>query len=77
MNYCIVDENGIITNIIVCDDDATAEKMCAVKGYAMARIGELYDPYNYHALTEANSRISELELLINNLISASSSKTDK
>lgn len=77
MNYCILDENGIITNIIVCDDDATAERMGAVKGYDMARIGELYDPYNYHALTEANSRISELELLINNLISASSSKTDK
>ena len=67
MNYCIVDENGIITNIIVCADDETAKSLGAVKGYDMARIGDLYDPYNYHALVEANDKIAELNTLENML----------
>lgn len=67
MNYCIVDENGIITNIIVCGDDETAKMLGAVKGYDLARIGDLYDPYNYHALIEANNKIAELNILVNTL----------
>lgn len=67
MNYCIVDENNIITNIIVCGDDETAKTLGAVKGYDMARIGDLYDPYNYHALAEANQKIYELNTLVNTL----------
>lgn len=67
MNYCIVDENGIIANIIVCADDETAKMLGAIKGYDMARIGDLYDPYNYHALAEANQKIYELNTLVNTL----------
>ena len=67
MNYCIVDENNIITNIIVCADDETAKSLGAVKGYDMARIGDLYDPYNYHALAELKKKVNEQEILINTL----------
>lgn len=67
MNYCIIDENNIITNIIVCVDDETAKMLGAVKGYDLARIGDLYDPYNYHALAEANNKIAELNMLVNTL----------
>lgn len=67
MNYCIVDENNIITNIIVCGDDETAKMLGAVKGYDLARIGDIYDPYNYHALAEANNKIAELNMLVNTL----------
>lgn len=67
MNYCIVDENGIITNIIVCGDDETAKMLGAVKGYDLARIGDRYDPYNYYALAEANQKIYELNTLVNTL----------
>ena len=67
MNYCIVDENNIITNIIVCADDETAKSLGAVKGYDMARIGSQYDPYNYHALDELKKKVNEQEILINTL----------
>ena len=67
MNYCIVDENGIITNIIVCADDETAKSLGAVKGYDMARIGSQYDPYNYYALEELKKKVNEQEILINTL----------
>lgn len=67
MNYCIVDENNVITNIIVCADDETAKMLGAVKGYDMARIGDRYDPYNYYALAEANDKIAELNTLVNML----------
>ena len=40
MNYCIV-EDGIIVNIIVCEDDATAELFGAVASYEGARIGDV------------------------------------
>ena len=67
MNYCIVDENGIITNIIICEDDETAKSLGAVAGYPSATIGSQYDPYNYHALAEANNKIAELNMLVNTL----------
>ena len=67
MNYCIIDENNIITNIIVCGDDETAKMLGAVKGYDLAQIGDIYDPYNYHALAEANNKIAELNMLVNTL----------
>lgn len=44
MDYCIVNSDGIIVNIIVCEDDATAEAFGAVESYAGARIGEQYEP---------------------------------
>ena len=67
MNYCIIDENGIITNIIVCADDETAKSLGAVAGYPSAVIGDLYDPYNYYALDELKKKVNEQEILINTL----------
>ena len=67
MNYCIVDENGIITNIIVCADDETAKSLGAVAGYPSAVIGDRYDPYNYYALDELKKKVNEQEILINTL----------
>lgn len=43
MTYLIV-EDGIITNIIVCEDDATAADFGAVPAYDGASIGAAYDP---------------------------------
>ena len=43
MDYCIVNSEGIIVNIIVCEDAATAEAFGAVASYAGARIGEKYE----------------------------------
>lgn len=43
MDYLIVSDN-IITNIIVCADDATAASFGAVPSYDGARIGDPYDP---------------------------------
>lgn len=43
MNYCIV-KDGVIVNIIVCDDVITAEKFGAVPSYDGANIGAAYNP---------------------------------
>lgn len=43
MDYLIITDN-IITNIIVCADDATAAQFGASPSYDGARIGEPYDP---------------------------------
>ena len=64
MNYCIVDENGIITNIIICEDDETAKSLGAVVGYPSASIGSKYDPYNYYALQELRQKVADQEELI-------------
>ena len=64
MNYCIVDENGIITNIIICEDDETAKSLGAVVGYPSATIGSQYDPYNYYALQELRQKVADQEELI-------------
>ena len=44
MNYCIVNADGIIENIIVCEDDAAAAMFGAVPSYDGASIGAAYDP---------------------------------
>ena len=44
MNYCIVNTNNIIENIIVCEDEATAAEFGAVPSYDGASIGAAYDP---------------------------------
>ena len=67
MNYCIVDENGIMTNIIIGEDDETAKSLGAVAGYPSAVIGSKYDPYNYYALDELKKKVNEQEILINTL----------
>lgn len=43
MDYLILTDN-VITNIIVCDDDATATSLGAVPSYDGARIGDAYNP---------------------------------
>ena len=43
MNYLIV-KDGIISNIIVCENDEIAAKFNAVKSYNGARIGDVYAP---------------------------------
>ena len=43
MDYLLITDN-IITNIIVCADDATAASFGAVPSYDGARIGDPYDP---------------------------------
>lgn len=56
MDYLIVSDD-IITNIIVCADDATAASFGAVPSYDGARIG---DPYNPPASeTDKNARIAQ------------------
>lgn len=44
MDYCIVNSEGIIVNIIVCEDAATAAEFGAVESYEGAHIGGQYDP---------------------------------
>ena len=44
MNYCILNDDNIIENVIVCDDDVTAAEFGAVQSYDGAVIGQSYDP---------------------------------
>lgn len=44
MNYCIVNADGIIENIIVCEDDAIASALGAMPYYDGATIGTVYAP---------------------------------
>ena len=44
MNYCILNDKKTIENMIVCEDDATAELFGAVPAYEGARIGDPYAP---------------------------------
>lgn len=44
MDYCILDSDNLITNIIVCVDDTTAAEFGAVPSYDGARIGAAYEP---------------------------------
>ena len=63
MKYCIV-ENGIVTNIILCDDEESANKLGAVTYYDGAKIGSKYDPYNYYAVQELRQKVADQEELI-------------
>ena len=44
MNYCIVNADGIIENIIVCESDEVAAQFGAVASYDGAAIGAAYSP---------------------------------
>lgn len=44
MNYCIVNPDGIIENIIVCESDEVAAQFGAVASYDGAAIGAAYSP---------------------------------
>lgn len=43
MNYCIVDDNNIITNIIICEEEK-AKNFNALPSYEEANIGQKYVP---------------------------------
>lgn len=43
MDFCIV-QNGMIANMIICENDEIAEEFGAVPSYEGARIGDTYDP---------------------------------
>ena len=59
MNYCIVNPDGIIENIIVCESDEVAAQFGAVDFYDGAAIGEAYSPPPPPPTTEA--RVAALE----------------
>lgn len=59
MNYCIVNADGIIENIIVCESDEVAAQFGAVASYDGAAIGEAYSPPPPPPTTD--ERIAELE----------------
>lgn len=59
MNYCIVNSDGIIENIIVCESDEVAAQFGAVASYDGATIGEAYSPPPQPPTTEA--RVAKLE----------------
>lgn len=44
MNYCIVNDQKIIENMIVCEDDEIAAQFHVLPSYAGARIGDKYAP---------------------------------
>ena len=56
MNYCIVNADGIIENIIVCEDDAASESFGAVQSYDGAIIGDVYAPPEQDKPTPAQQR---------------------
>lgn len=59
MNYCIVNPDGIIENIIVCESDKIAAQFGAVASYDGAAIGEAYNPPPPPPTTE--ERVAALE----------------
>ena len=59
MNYCIVDADGIIENIIVCESDGVAAQFGAVASYDGAAIGAAYSPPPPPPTTE--ERVAALE----------------
>lgn len=59
MNYCIVNSDGIIENIIVCESDEVAAQFGAVASYDGAAIGEAYSPPPPPPTTE--ERVAALE----------------
>ena len=44
MNYCILNNDNIVENIIVCESDKIAAQFGAVPSYDGAAIGEAYSP---------------------------------
>lgn len=59
MNYCIINSDNIIENIIVCESDEVAAQFGAVASYDGAAIGEAYSPPPPPPTTE--ERVAALE----------------
>ena len=77
MNYCIVNADGIIENIIVCESDEVAAQFGAVASYDGAAIGESYNPPPPPPTTE--ERVAALEAenkLLKEQVSAQSDQMD-
>lgn len=55
MNYCILSEDSIISNIIVCENDDTAVQLRAVPSYDGANIGDPYSPPGNDHLEETKA----------------------
>lgn len=67
MKFCIVNENNIITNIIVCENEEIAKELGAVTYYEGAKIGYVYDPYNYYAVVGLEKQVEEQKALLDAL----------
>ena len=59
MDYCIVNSDSIIENIIVCESDAVAAQFEAVASYDGAAIGGKYSPPPPPPTTD--ERVAKLE----------------
>lgn len=70
MNYCIVNTNNIIENIIVCDSDEIAKQLNASSYYDGANIGDQYNPPFVK-----NSKIAEIKQACEDYIYAGTSVT--
>ena len=70
MNYCIVNTNNIIENIIVCDSDEIAKQLNASFYYDGANIGDQYNPPFVK-----NSKIAEIKQACEDYIYAGTNVT--
>lgn len=61
MNYCIVNSDGIIENIIVCESDEVAAQFGAVASYDGAAIGGAYTPPAPEPEPTTEERVAALE----------------
>ena len=65
MNYCIINSDNIIENIIVCESDEVAAQFGALPAYEGATIGESYSPPPPPPTTD--ERVAALEAASNRL----------
>lgn len=63
MNYCIV-EDGVIINIIVCENDDIASLFNALPGYDGADIGAEYNPAKPEVLIMEPTQLDRIEAQI-------------
>lgn len=70
MNYCIVNTNNIIENIIVCNSDEIAKQLNASPYYDGANIGDQYNPPFVK-----NSKIAEIKQACEDYIYAGTNVT--
>ena len=60
-DYAVVDENGMIVNMVVCDSEEVAEDMGFKKLYARQGIGDFYIPNNETLYLKARLEAEESE----------------
>ena len=79
MDYCIVNAEGMIENMIAVDDEAFAAEIGALPGYEGALIGGLYvppaEPESEPELT-TEQRLTELEEAFALLLSGATGETE-